>query len=108
MAVTASNMMDDQLGLSPKVLRRRLGRRARDIRLSATRTQASIARAAGVSLPTLQRFESGVNVSLDVLVRVAIVLGAEVALSELFPLPDPRTIDELIAQRKLPRRGRAR
>ncbi len=96
------------LGTSPQSLRKRIGRRARDARLAARRSQADVARAAGVSLPTLQRFEAGANVSLDVLVRVAIALNAERDLRELFPLPDLRTIDEVLQRRRLPQRGRSR
>ena len=55
-------------------------------------------------MPTLQRFESGVNVCLDVLVRVAIALDADRSLRELFAPAEARTIDEIVARRR-PRRG---
>jgi transcriptional regulator with XRE-family HTH domain len=93
---------------SPASLRKRIGRRARAARLAAGRTQAEVAAAGAISLPTLQRFEAGANVSLDVLARVAIVLNAERELSELFILPDARTIDEMLNRRALPQRGRRR
>jgi transcriptional regulator with XRE-family HTH domain len=100
--------MLDRFGASPASLRERLGRRARAARLAARRSQAAVAQAAGISLPTLQRFEAGLNVSLDVLVRVAIALGAERELRELFAPPDARTIDEVLARRAVPQRGRNR
>lgn len=96
------------LGASPGSLRKRVGNRARDARLIARRSQADVARAAGVSLPTLQRFEAGANVNLDVLARVAIALNAEREVGDLFALPDVRTIDEVLQRRALPRRGRSR
>ena|SRR5579871_973267 len=95
-------------GASPRALRLRITRRAKNLRLSAGRSQADLARASGTSLPTLRRFESGANVSVDVLLRVAIALGAEHEFAEAFPLPDPRTIEEVIQNRRLPQRGRSR
>jgi transcriptional regulator with XRE-family HTH domain len=89
-------------------MRKRIAGRARDVRLAARRSQSDVAQAAGISLPTLARFEAGANVSLDVLVRVAIALSAEREVGELFPLPDVRTIDELLERRALPQRGRSR
>ena len=91
---------------SPKQERFRLGRRAHDVRLAARRSQADVARAAGVSLPTVQRFEAGANVSLDVLIRVAHALDAEREIGTLFPLPEPRTIDDVLVRQRLPQRGR--
>ena len=100
--------MIDAFGISPNTVRRRLGRRARDARLAARRSQADVAQAAGVSLPTVQRFEAGANTSIDVLIRVAIALNAEHELRELFRLPESRTIDEVLERRKLPQRGRTK
>jgi transcriptional regulator with XRE-family HTH domain len=96
------------MGTSPRMLRQRIGRRAQDARLAARRSQADVARAAGVSLPTLQRFEAGTNVSVDVLVRIAVALNAERDLRDLFPLPDARTIEQVLERRRLPQRGRTR
>lgn len=96
------------IGASPRTVRRHVGRRARSARLAARRSQADVARAAGVSLPTLQRFEAGANVSLDVLVRTAIALGAERDLRDLFPQPDARTIEQVLERRRLRQRGRGK
>jgi len=101
-------MMGSDFGISPKLLRREIGRRAKQVRLAARRSQSDVARAAGISLATLQRFESGANVSLDVLAHVAIALHAERELGQLFALPDLRTIDEVLRRRALPQRGRSR
>ncbi len=96
------------IGQSSVSVRKSLGRRARDARLAARRSQSDIARAAGVSLPTLQRFEAGANVSVDVLLRVAFVLGSGAIVSDLFPLPEARTIEDVLERRRLPKRGRSR
>lgn len=108
MDTNESKVMGSVLGTSPRSLRRRIGHRARGARLAARRSQADVARAAGVSLPTITRFEAGANVNLDVLLRVAIALNAERELRELFPLPDVRTIDEVLERQRLPQRGRSR
>lgn len=100
--------MMQRLGESSVSVRKRLGRRARNARLARGRSQSDIARAAGVSLPTLQRFEAGANVSADVLVRVAFVLGSGAIISDLFPLPELRTIEDVLERRRLPKRGRSR
>jgi transcriptional regulator with XRE-family HTH domain len=108
MDVNASDMMHSLTGLSSTAIRRRIGRRAKEARLIARRSQADVARAAGVSLPTLQRFEAGDNVGIDCLVRVAIALEAETGLASLFPKPDVRSLDEIIERNRVPKRGRSR
>jgi|SRR5271165_902498 len=104
----ASDLILNSMGASPRSLRRLIGRRARHVRLASRRSQSDVARAAGVSLPTLRRFEAGANVNLDVLVRVAIALEADRDLRELFTPPDVQTIDEVFKRRALPMRGRSR
>lgn len=101
-------MMENLLETSPGTIRKRIGRRAQAARLAVRRSQADVARAAGVSLPTVQRFEAGANVSVDALVRIAVALNAERDLGDLFPLPDLRTIEQVLDRRRLPQRGRTR
>jgi len=108
MASHISELMLKLGGTSPTALRKRIGERAREARLAARRSQSDVADAAGVSRPTVQRFESGAIVSTDALVRVAIALHAERELADLFPLPDLRTIDDVIERRTRPKRGRSR
>jgi transcriptional regulator with XRE-family HTH domain len=100
--------MDQTLGASPGAIRKRIGRRARGTRLAARHSQADVARAAGVSLPTLQRFEAGANVSLDVLIRIAVALNADRDVRDLFALPDARTIDQVLKRQRMPQRGRSK
>jgi transcriptional regulator with XRE-family HTH domain len=105
----ASELRPSWSGESPVKLRRQIGSRVRDARLAARRTQADVAGAAAVSVPTLQRFEAGANVSFDVVLRVAIVLNSLHWLDKIFEVPDTRTIDELLQRRRvLPQRGRRR
>lgn len=101
-------MMDSFLQTSPGMIRKGIGRRAQAARLADRRSQADVARAAGVSVPTVQRFEAGANVSVDALVRIAVALNADRDLGDLFPLPDLRTIEQVLERGRLPRRGRSR
>ena len=103
-----SNMMASMLATAPGTIRKRIGRRAQGARLAARRSQSDVARAAGVSLPTVQRFEAGANVSVDALVRIAVALNADRDLRDLFPLPDLRTIEQVLDRRRPPQRGRTR
>ncbi|HTV73777.1 MAG TPA: helix-turn-helix transcriptional regulator [Candidatus Acidoferrales bacterium] len=106
MAGNVSELILNLGGLSPSTLRKRIGVRAREARLIAGRSQRDVADAAGISRPTVQRFESGAIVSTDVLVRIAIALHAERELADLFPLPDLRTIDDVMERQARPKRGR--
>jgi transcriptional regulator with XRE-family HTH domain len=108
MSRNTPDLTDNVLGASPGSIRKRLGRRARDARLFARRSQADLAGAAGVSLATFRRFEAGGNVSIDVLIRVAIALHVEHDFHDLFPMPEARTIDEVLERRRLPQRGRSK
>jgi transcriptional regulator with XRE-family HTH domain len=106
MVGNVSELMLTLGGTSPAALRKRIGERAREARLAARRSQSDVAAAAGVSRPTVQRFEGGAVVSTDVLVRIAIALHAEREMADLFPLPDMRTIDDVIERQGRPKRGR--
>lgn len=86
---------------SPKDLMVRIGKRAKARRLALGLRQVDVARAAGIALPTLHRFEAGENTSIDVIARVALALRAEDALAELFSEPEARSLDDILtAQRR--------
>jgi transcriptional regulator with XRE-family HTH domain len=82
--------------LSSRVKRRRI-----DLNL----TQRDLAAKAGVSYSSLRLFEEAGKISLEALVKIAFVLGAEVEFGQLFPPQAPRTIDDVIDR---PLRKRAR
>ncbi len=77
-----------------------IGARARAVRLDRSLRQSDVAKAAGVTLPTIIRFEQTGKVGFDVVVRIAIALGAEAELTRLFAQPQTRSIDEIVAVRK--------
>jgi transcriptional regulator with XRE-family HTH domain len=94
--------------LSPIDLARLVGGRARARRMALGKRQADLAVAAGVPVSTLRRFEAGRKVGLDVLLRIAIALGAEREVRELFPEPETRSLDEILRSQKQRARARVR
>lgn len=86
-----------------------VAQRARERRLRLHRTQADVAAAAGVSLPTYKRFEYSQDVGFDVVVKVALALGCEDQVAALFPSPVARrSIDEILEEQRLPERIRTK
>jgi len=100
------NRQHMSLFYSPKELMTRLGERAKERRLVMGQRQADVAKAAGVPLSTLRRFESGANVGIDVVARVALALNAERELADLFAPPRAGTMDELLTRSRRRMRGR--
>lgn len=58
--------------------------RLKQERLVHERTQAELAKRAGITVSTLSNLESGKNISFETLVKVAMVLGRTTELTELF------------------------
>jgi transcriptional regulator with XRE-family HTH domain len=81
---------------------RLIGGRARDLRIARSLRQSDLAKAVGVTVATIGRFEQTGKVGFEVVVGVAIALGAEAEFARLFAQPQPRSIDEIIAA-KTPR-----
>lgn len=89
-----------------------LGKRAQQYRVGLNLTQAELARQAGVSQRTVERFEGGSSVQLDKLLRILAGLRLSGNLDQLIPeasvhpiqLADSRT---KMRQRSSKRRSRA-
>jgi transcriptional regulator with XRE-family HTH domain len=92
----------------PLRIREAVGARARALRLSRGLRQADLAKAAGVALSTLKRFEAGMDVGFDVVVRVMMGLRCTQPLDDMFVMPPERSIDEILASRRSAKRSRAR
>jgi transcriptional regulator with XRE-family HTH domain len=74
---------------------RRLGTEIRAMRMDAGRSQASVARAAGVDRAHVSRIESGTaEPSIEALMAVAAALGADLSV-RVFPNTGPRIRDHL-------------
>lgn len=77
-----------------------VGARARALRLARSLRQVDLAKAVGVTVPTINRLEHTGKVGFDVVIGVAIALGAEAEFANLFAQTQTRTIDEIVAAQK--------
>jgi transcriptional regulator with XRE-family HTH domain len=107
MANNVPNTLLGYRGFSPSQILRRVGAQAKARRLALGRSQRDVAEAAGISRATLLRFEAGQSIDFQAVIRVLIALDAENDLASLFPLPETRTLDEILAATSRPRRVRA-
>lgn len=93
---------------TPEDTRQALADRARDRRLVMNLSQEGLARRAGISTGTIKRFEKIGHVSIDSLLKIALVLEALDEFESLFKpkASAPVSIDELIEVPNKPQRGR--
>lgn len=84
-----------------------LGSRARALRILRELRQSEVASRAGLASGTIVRFERSGRASIENVLRIATVLGAEQAFDRLFEPPRYRTLDEALA-RPPPARRRVR
>jgi transcriptional regulator with XRE-family HTH domain len=85
-----------------------LGRRARELRVLKELQQSELAARAGLAPGTVQRFERTGRASIENVLRIAAVLGAEEGLARLFEPPKYRTLDEALARPAVRQRVRRR
>lgn len=100
------------LGLrTPAEISRLLAGRVRALRLTRGWTQQAMAERTGLTLATYRRFEHTGRISLERLLRIAVVLDALAGFDRLFPPPLPQSLAELATHtqptRKRGRRTRA-
>lgn len=79
---------------SPDEILTLLCERLRQQRLRRQFTQAELAQRAGTGVNTVSNLEAGRNISFEVVVRVAMVLGLSGELENLF-LPQLESLDDL-------------
>ena len=80
---------------SPNEISQELARRVKALRLDRGWTQEELAVRAGIALATFRQFERPGRISLERLLRLAVVLDARRGFEELFPRPEMRSIEEL-------------
>jgi transcriptional regulator with XRE-family HTH domain len=85
-----------------------LGRRARELRVLKELQQSELAARAGLAPGTVQRFERTGRASIENVLRIAAVLGAEEGFARLFEPPKYRTLDEALARPAVRQRVRRR
>lgn len=99
-------MMDLTLS-KPDEIVKLLCERLRKERLLQQMTQADVAARAGIGVNTVSNLESGRNVGLENLVRVAMVLGRGKELEALFA-PQIDSLDDLLRFEKTATRQRVK
>jgi transcriptional regulator with XRE-family HTH domain len=82
--------------------------RVRMLRLNRGWTQKEIADRSGIALETYKRFERTGQISLERLVKLAVILDAQAGFDQLFRLPAARSLSELEQRSPKPARKRAR
>lgn len=92
---------------TPAEIARMLAGRVEALRLERGWTQLETAERAGIALATYRRFERTGQISLERLVKLAVVLDAQAGFQGLFALPPARSLAELERQSR-PARKRGR
>lgn len=91
---------------TPTGVQRLLADRVRDARLGMGLKQSTLAERAGVSLPTLRRFEQAGEISLKHLMRICHALSRLGDFDGLLRPPPAATMAELESRQERPKRKR--
>jgi transcriptional regulator with XRE-family HTH domain len=93
---------------TPRGISRFLAHRVKALRLQRGWTQEEIAERAGITLSTYRVFERSGRISLDRLLKLAVILDARAGFDLLFAMGDASSIAELERRAALPslKRGR--
>jgi transcriptional regulator with XRE-family HTH domain len=93
---------------SPRDMARALARRVKALRLERGWTQQEVAERAGLALATYRCFERTGHISLERLLKLAVVLDGRAGFEHLFTPGPPRSLDELEQRGERPSRKRGR
>lgn len=100
--------MNTLILMTPLDVARQIAKLAQTKRLSLNLSQHSLSERSGVSFGVIKKFERTGKISLESLLKIALVLGCLEEFSALFkPIPPQQaaTLDELINEKKR-KRGR--
>lgn len=84
-----------------------MGQRIKAERLRQNITQKTLAAMAGLSLPTVQRFESNGSGTFETFASLTIALRRPGDLEEVFVPPAAKSIKQILAEQSQPTRQRA-
>jgi transcriptional regulator with XRE-family HTH domain len=89
--------------LSPGQLKKQIANQAKQKRLDKNLSRETLGLKSNVPMSTIKRFETTGNISLDALLRIALVLDCLNEFSELFASQPPLSLYQAFSNRK---RGR--
>lgn len=95
--------------ITPHEMGSHIAKRVRERRLSVNLSQKTVSQQAGVSLAVLKKFEQTGKISLESLLKIALVLGSLEEFRHLFkakPLEHFASLDELLKNNEKRQRGR--
>lgn len=91
----------------PSDIRKKLGRKAKDLRLFKGYKRSTIAEMSGVSLKTIQNFEGTGKITLDNFIKIAYALDESRKLDILFSLPEIKSLSDIRkVEKPQPKRGK--
>jgi transcriptional regulator with XRE-family HTH domain len=93
---------------TPKEVAGDIAKSSKQRRLQMNITQKELAERSGVSFGSVKRFEQKGEVSLKNLLQIAVVLRSLDEFGQLFKAESYRSIDEMLEQKKVNKRERAR
>lgn len=94
--------------ITPQEMQRKIAQDARSKRLLLNFSQQTLSERSGVSYSVIKQFEQTGKISLESLLKLALVLEAMDEFNALFPPPQPalaRSLDELL-KKQIRKRGR--
>jgi transcriptional regulator with XRE-family HTH domain len=95
--------------MTPGEMQKRVASRARDLRLELNLSQQSLSEKSGVSYGSLKKFEQTGQISLESLLKLAVILGCMDDFKELFALKSAEkalSLDDLLEKNEKRKRGR--
>ena len=91
----------------PGELQRRLGEKAKALRLHLGYKRATLSEKSGVSPETIRNFENSGKITLENFLKIAFALGESGKMNGMFNLPEIASISDIEKRQKpLPKRGR--
>ncbi len=93
---------------NPGSIAEKIASRMKARRITLNITQKELASQSGVSLGSIKRFETKHQISLQSLIRIALVLDASSGFQNLFPVDQYQSIAEVLSMSEKRSRRRAR